>query len=71
MLIPRPEAPTTPVQSPAAILPAIDVDDRMHLGNGCSAACPVKTDGAPCLKTCTLTGGHYGPHKCPVGHTWL
>jgi|GEM_PF-6322573 len=36
----------------------------------CNASDPTKVDGAPCLKTCVLTQGHYGPHKCPDGHTW-
>lgn len=41
-----------------------------QLVGGCLAACPVKVDGAPCLKTCVLTQGHYGSHRCSTGHTW-
>ena len=40
------------------------------LAGGCIAACPVREDGAPCLKTCTKPHNHYGPHTCAEGHSW-
>lgn len=63
----QPSAPqlnhTTPWMDPVSEEPPRTV-------GGCLAACPVKTDGSPCLQTCTLTNGHYGPHRCSTGHTW-
>ena len=55
-------------------IPLGNIDGELGEGEwrvgGCLAACPIKDDGAPCLKTCTLNQGHYGSHMCPEGHRW-
>lgn len=40
--------------------------DELTNTNRCSYACTT------CItQTCILSQGHYGPHQCPNGHTWL